>query len=267
MDNNIFPPAFPAPWASEWGEDRFGLYMDLNYQGVCQRFRWILPGSFLMGSPESEVDREPWGGDETQHRVTLTHGFWLTDTACTQALWQAVMGNNPSDFASDLGLPVEYVSWLDVQQFIERLNVLFPDLQARLPSEAQWEYACRAGTQTPFSFGGNITPEQVNYDGNYPYAGGSKGLCRQRTVPVKSLPPNPWGLYEMHGNVWEWCSDWYGGYREQEVINPKGPDQGNSRVVRGGSWNSSARSTRSANRHGNEPDFRDFMIGFRLAPV
>ena len=241
--------------------------MDLNYQGVCQRFRWILPGSFLMGSPESEVDREPWGGDETQHRVTLTHGFWLTDTACTQALWQAVMGNNPSDFASDLGLPVEYVSWLDVQQFIERLNVLFPDLQARLPSEAQWEYACRAGTQTPFSFGGNITPEQVNYDGNYPYAGGSKGLCRQRTVPVKSLPPNPWGLYEMHGNVWEWCSDWYGGYREQEVINPKGPDQGNSRVVRGGSWNSSARSTRSANRHGNEPDFRDFMIGFRLAPV
>jgi sulfatase modifying factor 1 len=264
MDNNIFPPAFPAPWASEWGQDRFGLYMDLNCQGVCQRFRWILPGSFLMGSPEYEAERESWGGDETQHRVTLTHGFWLADTACTQALWQAVMDGNPSHFTGDPGLPVENVSWLGVRSFIRLLNSLFPKLRAHLPTEAQWEYACRAGTQTPFSFGGNITPQQVNYDGNYPYAGGDKGLYRERTVPVKSLPPNPWGLYEMHGNVWEWCADWYGDYPRQAVIDPVGPGNGERRVVRGGSWRNYAGGTRSADRAGCVPGDRS-LIGFRLA--
>ena len=266
VDSNIFPAVFPAPWASEWGQDGFGLYMDLNYRGVRQRFRWILPGTFLMGSPEHEAEREPWGGDETQHWVTLTHGFWLADTACTQALWQVVMGENPSHFTGDPGLPVENVSWLYVQQFIERLNALFPDLQAKLPSEAQWEYACRAGTQTPFAFGGNVTPEQVNYDGNYPYAGGSKGLYRGKTVPVKSLPPNPWGLYEMHGNVWEWCADWYGDYPREAVIDPIGPSQGDGRVGRGGSWRDSARDARSAIRDRYVPDRRYDYLGFRLAP-
>jgi len=241
--------------------------MDLNYQGVCQRFRWILPGNFLMGSPENEVEREALGTDETLHPVTLTRGFWLADTACTQALWRAVMNDNPSRFTGDPGLPVENVSWRDVQQFIERLNALFPDLQAKLPSEAQWEYACRAGTQTPFAFGNNITPELVNYDGNYPYAGGGKGLYRGKTVPVKSLPSNPWGLYEMHGNVWEWCADWYGDYPREAVTDPKGPGQGNGRVVRGGSWGINAWSTRSAYRDwGGPPDDRDAKLGFRLAP-
>lgn len=263
MDNNIFPPAFPAPWASEWGQDRFGLYMDLYYQGACQRFRWILPGSFLMGSSESETERFD---DEILHPVALTNGFWLADTACTQALWQAVMDDNPSHFTGDPGLPVENVSWLNVQSFIERLNALFPGLQARLPSEAQWEYACRAGTQTPFSFGGNITPEQVNYDGHYPYAGGSKGLYRGKAVPVKSLPPNPWGLYQMHGNVWEWCTDWYDDYPEQTIIDPQGPSRGDGRVVRGGSWHYDAGSTRSARRIRYESNFRNFNIGFRLIP-
>ena len=266
INPSIFPPTFPARWASEWGQDHFGLYMDLNHQGVCQRFRWILPGSFLMGSPENEAERESWSGDETQHRVTLNYGFWLADTACSQALWQAVMNDNPSHFKGDPGLPVENVSWLDVQEFIERLNALFPDLQAKLPTEAQWEYACRAGTQTPFSFGDDITPEQVNYDGNYPYAGGSKGLYRQQTVPVKSLPPNPWGLYEMHGNVWEWCADWYGDYPKQAVIDPQGPDQGHGRVVCGGSWRNDAGGTRSANRRRDGPDDRNSDLGFRLAP-
>ncbi|MDO9311874.1 MAG: formylglycine-generating enzyme family protein, partial [Nitrosomonas sp.] len=163
-------------------------------------------------------------------------------------------------------LPVENVSWLDVQPFIEKLNTLFPDLHANLPTEAQWEYACRAGTQTPFSFGENITPEQVNYDGNYPYAGGETGLFRERTVPVKSLPPNPWGLYEMHGNVWEWCADWYEEYPTQAVTNPLGPDKDASRVLRGGSWSFIGRNTRSANRGRLEPDLRYNGIGFRLAP-
>ncbi len=116
------------------------------------------------------------------------------------------------------------------------MNTLFPDLHARLPTEAQWEYSCRAGTQTPFSFGENITPEHVNYHGEHPYAGSKNGQYRQKTVPVKSLPPNPWGLFEMHGNVWEWCTDWYEKvYPKQAVTDPSGPDDGTSRVLRGGS--------------------------------
>ena len=257
-----FDGFIPPVWAAAWGQDVFGLFADLTIQHITQRFRWILPGSFLMGSPESEVQRN---ADETLHPVTLTRGFWLADTACTQALWQAVMSDNPSHFTGDPGLPVENVSWLDVQQFIERLNALFPDLQIRLPTEAQWEYACRAGTKTPFTFGGNITPEQVNYDGNYPYAGGSKGLYRGKTVPVKSLPLNPWGLYEMHGNVWEWCTDWYDDYPKQAVIDPRGPDQGDRRVVRGGSWNDVAWLTRSAYRDWDELGGRDINLSFRLA--
>jgi formylglycine-generating enzyme required for sulfatase activity len=262
MDSTLLPPAFPAPWASEWGQDRFGLYMDLDYQGIRQRFRWIMPGTFQMGSPENETERL---SDETLHEVTLTNGFWLADSACTKALWAAVM--SPNRFQLDPDLPVENVSWLDVQQFIRKLNTLFPDLHAHLPTEAQWEYACRAGTQTPFSFGENITPEQVNYDGNFPYAGGEKGLYRKRTVPIKSLPPNPWGLFEMHGNVLEWCADWYEeAYPKQAVTNPLGPDQGTSRVLRGGSWFSFGGYSRSALRSGSKPVNRGGGIGFRLAP-
>ena len=264
INDAFLPDAFPAAWASEWGQDGYGLYMDLDYQGVRQRFRWILPGTFLMGSPESEPER--WN-DEKQHEVTLTQGYWLADAVCTQALWTAVMGekNNPSHFKGDLNLPVETVSWDDAQQFIDRLNHGYPDLSACLPTEAQWEYACRAGTTTPFSFGEQITPDQVNYDGNYPYADGKKGQYRQKTVPVKSLPPNPWGLYEMHGNVLEWCADWYGAYPEHAVIDPAGPENGLGRVLRGGSWSYYGRLVRSANRYGYEPDYRSGHIGFRLA--
>jgi len=264
MDSTLLPPAFPAPWASEWGQDRFGLYMDLDYQGIRQRFRWIMPGTFQMGSPENEKERS---SNETLHEVALTQGFWLADSACTQALWTAVMTGNPSRFQDGPNHPVENVRWLDVQQFIEKLNTLFPDLHANLPTEAQWEYACRAGTQTPFSFGENITPKQVNYHGNYPYAGGEKGRYRERTVPVKSLPPNPWGLFEMHGNVWEWCADWYAEeYPKQAITNPLGPDEGNARVLRGGSWDISGRLARSAYRRRIVPDYRYGYFGFRLTP-
>jgi formylglycine-generating enzyme required for sulfatase activity len=189
-------------WASDAGNDKFGPYADLIVNEVVQRFRWIAPGDFLMGSPESEAGRYD---NETQHRVVLTQGFWLADTACTQALWRAVIGNDPAKFKCDINNPVERVSWNDVQQFLQKLNGMIPNLRACLPTEAQWECACRAGTAKPFSFGANITTNQVNYNGDYPYAGGKKGLYREKTVPVKTLPPNPWGLYEMHGNVWEWC--------------------------------------------------------------
>jgi formylglycine-generating enzyme required for sulfatase activity len=261
-----FPDNFPAWWAGAWGEDEIGLWMTLifNDQTVQQTFRWIEPGTFQMGSPKNEKERHD---DETQHTVRLSQGYWLADTACTQALWQAVMNDNPANFKENLNNPVEQVSWNDVQQFMARLNKLIQNLDAGLPTEAQWEYACRAGAveSTPFSFGKKIMPEQVNYHGEYPYAGGKKGLYRGLTVPVKSLPPNAWGLYEMHGNVWEWCHDWYGAYSSEAVSDPMGPPEGVDRVLRGGSWFISGGFVRSALRDYNEPDYRDFNVGFRLA--
>jgi formylglycine-generating enzyme required for sulfatase activity len=248
-------------WATRLGRDPHGLYADLEIKGVTQRFRWIVPGTFLMGSPKDETERSD---DETQHPVTLTQGYWMADKACTQALWRAVMGENPAYFKDNVNNPVEQVSWNDVQEFIIRLNNLVPELEARLPTEAQWEYACRAGTTTPFSFGENITPEQVNYDGNYPYANGEKGLSRGKTIPVKSLPPNPWGLYEMHGNVWEWCYDWYGDYPSEPVVDPVEPSTGATRVLRGGSGGSIGGGVHSASRHGGGPGYRG-SIGFRLS--
>ena len=234
----------------------------LYYKGsLIQEFVYIKPGTFLMGSPPDEVDRS---SNETQHEVTLTRGYWLADTACTQSLWQAVMGDNPSQFNDDPTLPVETVSWNDVQTFLDRLNAQVPGLDAGLPSEAQWEYACRAGTTTPFSFGENITPEQVNYDGNRPYADGKKGVYRQRTVPVKSLPPNPWGLYEMHGNVWEWCADWFGDYPPGPQIDPSGPSEGAGRVLRGGTLDDAGRYCRAAYRAWGVLGYRSSVTGFRI---
>jgi hypothetical protein len=200
-----YEPEQPG-WAKRVAIDQYGLFAELEYQGVTQCMRWIWPGEFARGSPEDEPERLE---DELRHQVLLTRGFWLADTACTQALWKAVMGENPS-LLVDAELPVEQVSWEQVQEFFARMKETIPGSEARLPTEAEWEYACRAGTQTPFSFGESITTEQVNYHGDYPYPGGEKGEIRSRTVEVKALPANAWGLYQMHGNVWEWCQDWYG---------------------------------------------------------
>jgi formylglycine-generating enzyme required for sulfatase activity len=176
------------------------------------------------------------------------------------------MGNNPAEFKGNKNNPVEQVSWNEVQDFLNKLNQLIPDLNAYLPSEAQWEYACRAGTTTPFSFGDTITPEQVNYNGNYPYGDTKKGRYRKRTTPVTSLPPNDWGLYEMHGNVLEWCNDWFGDYPNEAVTNPTGATEGASRVLRGGSWGILARHSRSANRNYGTPESsRSSSLGFRFA--
>jgi len=242
--------------------DDYGLYFDLTIDGVTQRFRWIDPGTFQMGSPETEAERN---NNELLHPVTISKGFWLADTACTQALWQAVMDENPSCFKGE-SLPVEQVNWDDVQAFIKTVNSQFAGLQLRLPTEAEWEYACRAGTETPFSFGDTITTDQVNFDGNYPYAGGSKSRFRGKAVAVKSLPANPWGLYEMHGNVWEWCQDWYGDYPQGLTVDPQGPQSGGQkRIIRGGSWSDAGRFVRSAVRFLHPSDFRDESLGFRLA--
>ena len=174
---HLTAPERPA-WADEWGRDRFGLYAEFRIKGVVQRMRWIEPGEFLMGSPDSEPER--FSDEGPQHSVRLGEGFWLADSACTQALWLALMaGKNPSHFDDDLQCPVEQVSWGGVQEFMQRLREHLPaSSEPILPSEAQWEYACRAGTTTPFNLGENITPEQVNYDGNYPYNGAKKGEYR-----------------------------------------------------------------------------------------
>ena len=235
--------------------------MAFTYKNIRYCFRWIKPGRFNMGSPETEPER---GNNEVSHEVILTEGFWLGETVCTQELWETVMGNNPSSFKGEK-LPVENVSWNDCNKFLEKINSLMPGLELYLPTEAQWEYACRSGTQTPFSFGDNINTAQVNYDGNYPYQGGIEGKYREKTVEVKSLPCNDWGLYEMHGNVYEWCNDWYGDYDLDASIDPVGPNTGTARVLRGGSWYYDAGNVRSAFRDCRGPAYRYDFVGFRLA--
>ncbi|WP_291329397.1 formylglycine-generating enzyme family protein [Desulfovibrio sp. UCD-KL4C] len=262
IDNCALPAPFPPLWATAWGQDQYGLWADLQIEGVDQRMRWIRPGTFIMGSPEDESGR---GGSEVQHEVTLTKGYWLADTACTQELWGKVMGNNLSKFKGDARLPVKSVSWDACQEFLQTANKELKGLNLQFPTEAQWEYACRAGTETPFSFGDNITTKQVNYDGNYPYSNGEKGEYREKTVAVKELPCNQWGLYQMHGNVWEWCADWYGDYEKKSVKDPKGPAGGEHRVVRGGSWISHGGIVRSARRNGGYPDDRYSDVGFRFS--
>lgn len=218
----------------------------------------IPAGNFLMGSPSSELDRS---SDETQHQVTISKSFYMTETAVTQELWVAVMGNNPANFKGAKN-PVEHVSWDDCQEFICKLNNLTRQ-NFRLPTEAEWEYACRAGTTTPFHYGSSLDSSMANFDGNYPYGGGAKGVYREKTTPVKSFKPNTWGLYDMHGNIWEWCADRYGEY-SGDATDPVGPDVGSDRVLRGGGWGSNAWICRSANRGGFDPTYWDNHIGFRI---
>ncbi|MXS84030.1 formylglycine-generating enzyme family protein [Nitrosomonas oligotropha] len=259
--HTIFPEEFPESWASDWGEDEFGLWMAFTYKGVRQVFRWCEPGTFLMGSPPDEPERYD---DELQHQVTLTKGFWIADTTVTQALWYAVMGENPSYFKGE-ELPVEQISWDDAQRFIDKMNGLKAELKLCLPTEAQWEYACRAGSTTPFFWSGQIDSSQVNFDGNYPYNSGSRSKDRGKTIEVKELSCNDWGLYQMHGNVWEWCQDRYGDYPSGSVIDPQGGVSNGNRVLRGGSWLYYGKLCRSANRSHNVPSLRGNNFGFRLA--
>lgn len=221
---------------------------------------WCPPGSFLMGSPEFEMGHEK---SETQHQVKLTKGFWLAETQVTQKFWMETMGENPSQFKGE-NLPVELVSWENVQNFISILNKLVGSKVYRLPTEAEWEYSCKAGRNGPFNTGENLTTEQANFNGHYPYAGFPKGENRNTTTPIKTFPPNNWGLYDMHGNVWEWCQDWFGDYGGNQV-NPTGPVSGQQRVIRGGSWADGGIVCRSSVRFSHFPGDSQGNIGFRLA--
>ena len=216
-------------------------------------FVWIEPGTFMMGSPSSKFGRDD---DERQHRVILTKGFYMQTTEVTQGQWKAIMGNNPSDF-SNCGdnCPVETVFWDDVQAFIRKLNSRTGG-SYRLPTEAEWEYAARAGRSTRFCFGYSDSglSSYAWHDGN---SGG-------KTHAVGQKQPNAWGLYDMHGNVWEWCADWYGDYPSGSVTDPEGPSSGSGRVFRGGSWGLNAQYCRSAFRGWHVPDIRNRALGFRL---
>ncbi len=268
---SIVPSVQKPSWASDFGKDQYGIYADLEIIGekksylflkspcsAMQRFRYLQAGTFMMGSPEDEEGRY---GNETLHQVTLSQAFWLADTACTQALWQAMMGNNPAYFKGSLQNPVEQVSWDDVQGFINKLNQQVAGIKARLPTEAEWEYACRAGTNSAFWFGGknDLNTTNANYSGKWDEINASG-----KTVPVKSFAPNPWGLYEMHGNVWEWCADGYAEYSSQAVTDPCGAPAGSSRVLRGGSWLSYGSYCRSAIRSGGTVSGRGSFLGFRF---
>jgi sulfatase modifying factor 1 len=255
MISNAVPP-LPYSWSNDWGEDKYGIWTEFQIHGVAQRMRWIEPGIFFMGSPQSEPERFD---DEIQNEVELTQGFWLADTTCTQELWQAVMGSNPSWFKG-FNRPVDNISYEDCRKFLKKVNDIVSHLELCLPTEAQWEYACRAGTQTPFCFGETINTEQVNYGG-----GGAILSGWQETREVKVLPHNDWELYQMHGNVREWCADWYGAYDSGMVIDPEGPTAGSARVLRGGSWFSRKRGCRSAARLSRPPDTREDNYGFRLS--
>ena len=264
-DHPLLPPLFPETWAESYGQDQYGLWQGAYIEDIETRFRWIPPGEFIMGSPPDEPERDDDEGP--QHRVRIEYGFWLAETACTQALWQAVMGENPSYFKGEEN-PVEKVSWSVVKQFIERTNGRHPGLNLRLPSESEWEYACRAGTSTPFWFGSKLTTDKANFNGGYPYALGPKGEYRERTVPARHFQPNPWGLYQMHGNVWEWCEDrWHDNYKGAPEGGQPWLTGGNKEqsVLRGGSWIHLGGSLRSACRLHASPSNRYDFYGFRLA--
>jgi formylglycine-generating enzyme len=227
---------------------------------IGMKFVWIKPGSFMMGSPKEEELR---GDNETQHKVTLTKGFYMGVYTVTQEQWKEVMGNNPSKFKGEKNLPVEQVSWLDCQEFIKKLREKDKKLY-RLPSEAEWEFACRAGTKTPFHFGETISTEQANHNGNFTYGDGKKGKYREKTTPVGSFPANAWGVHDMHGNVFQWCQDWHGDYPQNDVVDPTGAEKGKLRVLRGGSWLIDPEYCRSAYRLGTEPGYRFHDFGLRV---
>lgn len=233
--------------------------------GAEMTFCYCPPGSFTMGSPKSEQGRTD---KEDQAQVRLSRGFWLARTELTQDQWQAVMGNNPSEFKG-AKLPVETVNWEDILKFLEKLNAaggLPEGWKWALPTEAQWEYACRAGTTTTFSFGESLSSRQANFNGNHPYGSASKGPYTGETNTVGSYAANAWGLNDMHGNVYEWCGDWHAKVLEGGV-DPMGPLTGVRRVIRGGSMLDKATDCRAAYRLSVEPSDRRAFLGFRPALV
>lgn len=241
-------------WFRDTGQDSFGKWVTAVIAGVDVRFRWCAPGRFTMGSPVSEEGR--WDVEGPQHDVKFRLGFWLAEVPVTQALWSAVMHSNPSRFKAH-DRPVEQVSWDDCQHFLAKASDP-AELALRLPTEAEWEYACRAGTSGP-SWLGTSDPAAL---AAIAWTSDNSG---EETHPVAGKEPNPWGMFDMLGNVFEWTSDWYGPYADDPVIDPRGPEHGTERVRRGGAWSGGPGKARAAFRFANGPIARFDYLGFRLA--
>jgi uncharacterized protein (TIGR02996 family) len=274
-------------------EDRDERVRELLASGVCpvvptvtnsigMRLALVPAGTFRMGSPETEEGRREDEGP--QHEVEITQPFLMGVYPVTQAEYRQVMGRNPSYFSSrgsgkqqvkglkTAAFPVENVSWEEAVEFCRRLSERSAEKEKkrlyRLPSEAEWEYSCRGGAplSSPFHFGTSLCSTQANFDGENPYGGAAKGPHLDRTCAVGLYPPNAFGLFDLHGNVFEWCADWYAenSYSQSPRQNPQGPQEGTFRVLRGGSCSYSAQICRSACRDGNRPDYRYFNIGVRV---
>ncbi len=284
----LVPLAYPSEWTAHAeeagasvssGQRTAGTIRKVDLgQGVIMEFAWCPPGSFMMGSTKADrkkaVESLPpelpattrrsteraIRAEGPKHRVTITRGFWMAKTEVTQAQWQQVMGTNPSRF-KDAGLdtPVETVSWNDCQVFLRKLNELLAGRKAgvfRMPTEAEWEYACRAGTETAYYFGDD--PGRL---GEYAWYGRNSGM---KTRPVAQKKPNAWGLYDMHGNVWEWCEDRYGRYSQGNAVDSGSPSSRSGRVGRGGGWDDFDGDLRAAYRsYGRPEDFKASPLGFR----
>ncbi|MCL4201844.1 MAG: formylglycine-generating enzyme family protein [Pirellulaceae bacterium] len=255
-------PETPA-WADTFGVDVYGIFAGVTVGETTQILRWIEPGRFIMGSPNREFGR--FADEGPQHEVTIRRGFWFGQTPVTQAFYEALTGTNPSHFQGDGQRPVENVDWDDAAAFCECLNKIYPELHdalLRLPSEAEWEYACRAGTKQALYSGNESTSETErcpHLDKLAWYAANS----RETTHPVGEKQPNRWGLYDMLGNIWEWCEDgWHGNYQGAPSDGTAWAAQGAARVRRGGSVAARARLCRNASRNYCESGNRS--LGFRL---
>jgi formylglycine-generating enzyme required for sulfatase activity len=244
----------------------FGLERHFR-NSIGMEFVLIPAGSFIMGSPPGEPKRHK---TEVQHKVKISRPFYMQTTEVTLKQWRSLMRRK--FFGRRKGksnAPVVRVSWHDCIKFIKRLNNLNEGTY-RLPTEAEWEYTCRAGTKTAYSWGDSIDCSKALYNNSVLESGDcldyvrSRGLDVNRPVPVKSYPPNGWGLYDMHGNVWEWCLDWYGDYSKGLTVDPSGPDSGTEKIRRGGSWFKHGYSCRSANRAHGHPPTRYKTTGFRV---
>jgi formylglycine-generating enzyme required for sulfatase activity len=261
-------------WASHLGVQVFVT------NSMALAFALIPPGEFVMGSPESEARRQP---EENQHPVRITHPFYMGAFAVTQGEFEKLMGGNPSYWSAwgyrqkrgkDMDtsrFPVERVSWFDAELFCRKISELPAEKAAgrvyRLATEAEWEYACRAGTANVFHFGDVLDGTQANVCGGHPYGTDKKGPYLNRPTNVGSYPGNAFGLFDMHGNMWEWCADWCdsGYYTNSPVNDPTGPADGEARVIRGGAWRFSADWCRAAARYGYDPRIRAYDVGFRVA--
>ncbi|WP_340076851.1 formylglycine-generating enzyme family protein [Leptobacterium sp. I13] len=231
------------------------------------KFIRIPKGSFQMGSHKYNDTINA----ELLHKVIISKDYWLSQTEVTQNQWQKIMGNEeihpekPSPFRNtNPNYPIVSISYFDIEIFLNKLNVLSNEYHFRLPTEAEWEYACRAGTKTPFSYGLYLTDTLANYNAEIASKYSVSGAYHGSPKPVRSYPPNQWGLYDMHGNVWEWVSDWYGPYPKEEITDPKGASYGKEKVLRGGSWYFGAENAKSSHRKTHEPGLWGFSIGFRI---